>query len=176
MELLVVIAILGILMALLFPAVGAAINTAKRAQAKNDATQIATALKGYYTEYGRWPTGAAENYGDLTGLLLETIRASNNTENPRQIVFLEVNNYKKGKSGVDGSTFVDPWKQPYKVKIDADYNNKIESLPNTSTSDNATVNGTVAVWSIGVPKKGSEKNGSGYQENTDRAKYAKSWE
>jgi prepilin-type N-terminal cleavage/methylation domain-containing protein len=40
-ELLVVIAILGILMALLFPAVDGALEGARRAQASNDVTQIA---------------------------------------------------------------------------------------------------------------------------------------
>ncbi len=54
-ELLIVIAIIGILMALLFPAVGSAIDAARRAQAKNDVTQIATAITAYETEYGRLP-------------------------------------------------------------------------------------------------------------------------
>ena len=54
-ELLVVIAIMAILMTLLFPAVQSALDAAKKAQAKNDVTQIATAMVAFDTEYGRLP-------------------------------------------------------------------------------------------------------------------------
>ena len=54
-ELLVVVAIIGVLMSLLFPAVQGALDSAKKAQAKNDAVQIATAIVAYDTEYGRLP-------------------------------------------------------------------------------------------------------------------------
>ncbi len=55
-ELLVVVAIIGVLMSLLFPAVQGALDSAKKAQAKNDAMQIATAIVAYDTEYGRLPS------------------------------------------------------------------------------------------------------------------------
>src|SRR6266567_404798 len=54
-ELLVVIAIIAILIGLLFPAFQAVQNQAKRTQAKNDLTQIVTAVNAYYTEYGKYP-------------------------------------------------------------------------------------------------------------------------
>ncbi len=54
-ELLVVIAIIIILAGLLYPAYQAAQNQAKRTQAKNDLTQIVTAVNAYYTEYGKYP-------------------------------------------------------------------------------------------------------------------------
>jgi len=50
-ELLVVITVIAILMALLFPAFKGVQDQAKRTQAKNDVTQIATAVNAYYTEY-----------------------------------------------------------------------------------------------------------------------------
>ena len=55
-ELMVVVAIIVILMSLLFPAVQGALEAAKKAQAKNDVTQIATAIVAYDTEYGRLPS------------------------------------------------------------------------------------------------------------------------
>ena len=55
-ELLVVIAIIAILIGLLFPAFIAVQNQAKRTQAKNDLTQIVTAVNAFYTEYGTYPT------------------------------------------------------------------------------------------------------------------------
>src|SRR6266480_2206865 len=57
-ELLVVIAIIAILIGLLFPAFQAVQNQARRTQAKNDLTQIVTAVNAYYAEYGKYPLAA----------------------------------------------------------------------------------------------------------------------
>ena len=54
-ELLVVIAIIAILIGLLFPAFHAVQDQARRTQAKNDLTQIVTAVNAFYTEYGKYP-------------------------------------------------------------------------------------------------------------------------
>ena len=54
-ELLVVITIIAILMGLLFPAFKGVQDQAKRTQAKNDVTQIVTAVNAFYTEYGKYP-------------------------------------------------------------------------------------------------------------------------
>ena len=78
-ELLVVIAIIIILAGLLFPAYQAVQNQAKRTQAKNDLTQIVTAVNAYYTEYGKYPLVAAETIygpaGSLNDGLFYTLRA-----------------------------------------------------------------------------------------------------
>ncbi|MEP6709280.1 MAG: prepilin-type N-terminal cleavage/methylation domain-containing protein, partial [Verrucomicrobiota bacterium] len=55
LELLVVIAIITVLAGLLFPAFIGAQKQAKKTQAKNDVTQIVTAVNGFYTEYGKYP-------------------------------------------------------------------------------------------------------------------------
>jgi prepilin-type N-terminal cleavage/methylation domain-containing protein len=54
-ELLVVISIIAVLIALLFPAFQGVQDQAKRTQAKNDLTQIVTAVNAFYTEYGKYP-------------------------------------------------------------------------------------------------------------------------
>ena len=54
-ELLVVIAIIVILVGLLFPAFKGVQNQARQTQAKNDLTQIVTAVNAFYTEYGKYP-------------------------------------------------------------------------------------------------------------------------
>jgi len=74
-ELLTVIAIIAILMGLLLPAVNAAKNAARKAQAKNDETQFVTAVKAFYTDYGTYPVDPAITtsntndieYGDIAG-------------------------------------------------------------------------------------------------------------
>ena len=55
-ELLTVIAIIAILMSLLFPAVNAVKDAAKKAEAKNACTGIVAAVKQYNAEYGKYPS------------------------------------------------------------------------------------------------------------------------
>ena len=116
-ELLTVIAIIAILMGLLFPAVAAVKENAKKAQAKNDCAGIVAAVKQYNSEYGKYPTvfvaetggGSAEDadkdavIGDpvvtkakgVNSLLFNTLRAidrspnDKNSLNPRKIIFFE---------------------------------------------------------------------------------------
>ena len=141
-ELLVVIAIIGILMSLLFPAVNTAIDAAKKAQAKTDVTQIATAVIAYETEYGNLPPVPAAG-ADIDSTLLKALTAITTNDNSRSIVFLEVNQSKNGKSGVDSLTaptkFVDPWNNTYKIVADTNYSNSI-------TAKGTTLRKRVAVW------------------------------
>ena len=56
-ELLVVIAIIGILVALLLPAIQAAREAARRSQCQNNMKNIAIALQNYHSEHKRFPVG-----------------------------------------------------------------------------------------------------------------------
>jgi prepilin-type N-terminal cleavage/methylation domain-containing protein len=144
-ELLVVIAIIAILIGLLFPAFQAVQNQAKRTQAKNDLTQIVTAVNAYYTEYGKYPLVAADTIygpsGTPNNVLFNELRATATaTQNPRQIVFISppyVKDPTNPRSGVATQAttingisvaigdFVDPWGTPYNVAIDGNYDNQI---------------------------------------------------
>ena len=147
-ELLIVIAIIGILMSLLFPAVNSAIDAAKKASAQNDVTQIATAITAYNTEYGRLPgTGSSDTMGIVNKALTDILSGvANNTNNPRQIVFLEIQPWKKGKGGTNTSgEYLDPWGGKYQVALDGDYDNTLTGVGTNGST--ASLRKTVAVWS-----------------------------
>jgi len=131
-ELLVVIAIIGLLMAILFPAINGVLKTVKRNQARGDAMQIAAAINMYWNEYGRLPVELADQRLDEAGEddqnyftqtvsreIIEVLIGENADLNPKEKVFLNLQT-----PDVDG-TFLDPWDTQYYIKLDRDYNMKI---------------------------------------------------
>jgi prepilin-type N-terminal cleavage/methylation domain-containing protein len=162
-ELLIVIAIIGILMALLFPAVQGAIDAARKAQAQNDVTQIATAITAYVTEYGKLPgTVNSDAAQDVDSQLVKILTAdsSSTNDNPRKITFIEIGTFKlNSKSGTNAAgNFVDPWGGQYRVAMDGDYDNTLTGqlgvAPGPVTNN---IRKTVAVWNVAVGKDDTQK-------------------
>jgi len=141
-ELLVVITIIGILAGLLFPAVTRALDAAMAAKARNDVTQLVSAVKAYQLEYGRLPTTVVSSddgqeavqgwFQDNNDEIMRVLIGENyNDLNARGIVFLEARQA-KGSAGSfkDGlgtdKKYYDPWGTPYAIKMDTSYNNELE--------------------------------------------------
>ena len=113
-ELLVVIAIIVVLAGLGFAGLQGAIESGKKAQARNDVTQLAAAVKAYQLEYGRLPE-EAEIIAALTG------------ENTKELVFFEAKTAKGNppKGGILNDKLYDPWGQEYIIELDDDYDNRV---------------------------------------------------
>ncbi len=133
-ELLVVIAIIAVLAGLGFAGIQGAMESSKRAQARNDVHQIASAVKAYLLEYGRLP-GSGSVIDELTG------------DNSKRVVFLEAKNAKGTplKGGLSGSDMLDPWGNAYVIELDTDYNNKVRDqltsvIVETTAPDGKAIN------------------------------------
>ncbi len=146
-ELLVVISIIAILASLAFPAVNGAMDSAKKAQAKNNAVQIANAVVAYETEYGRLP-GNGTTTVDST--FMKILTANDSVNNPRAIVFLEASEWKKGKGGTNSLGYCDPWTAttPYSIALDTDYNNKVDVSTTGTASGSYSIMKKVGVWNV----------------------------
>jgi type II secretory pathway pseudopilin PulG len=176
-ELLVVIAIIIILAGLLFAGLRGAQEQARRTQAKNDLTQIVTAVNAYYTEYGKYPLVAADNViygagGILNADLFYTLRAvdaganGGNVANPRKIVFIsppDAKDQTNSRSGIktsDGQWY-DPWGTPYVIEIDGGYDNTVANPYTAKAGATPNLQIGVIAWSLGADQNGATAAASG---------------
>lgn len=169
-ELLVVITMIVVLLGLLFPAFQGVQNQAKKTQAKNDLTQIVTAVNAYYTEYGKYPLVNADSIYGRSGApsdtLFDELRGlSSATQNPRQIVFISPADSKDASNpragivtqdvtvngvAIKKGEFVDPWGNSYNIKIDGDYDNVVTNpYGGSGGAGSDSIRQGVIAWSFG---------------------------
>ena len=166
-ELLVVIAIIAVLASAGFAVGPAMMNRAKKLSAQSTATNIANAVEQFYSEYSALPDPdtvsniAEAQFATDASPLLDILVGGSETksieQNPRKIRFLSV---KEAKNRMDGALYtgtaiskiskiVDPWGQPFYIRLDYDYDERLQFTPQGSTQ--VTLNGRrVAVYSLGV--------------------------
>ncbi len=142
-EMLVVIAIIAILAGLLFPAINKALLQAKKAKARTEAANFASAIALYFNDYGRMPvpiTVQGLNTDEVSTYFTEAISRSvvqtltatdagdnaGHALNPRQKIYLSVDG-----GDVNGS-FLDPWGTQYRVILDRNLDGKVEYLNETN--------------------------------------------
>lgn len=131
-ELLIVIAIIAILAGLAFPAMKGAMSSAKKAQARNDVSQLASAIKAFQLEYGKLPSakaGSSDENPAVNKDVIKVLIGSNSTLNPKNIVFFEPKLPTAGKKGgLTNGTYQDPWGADYIFALDTSYDNKIQKI------------------------------------------------
>jgi len=161
-ELLVVMAIIGILVGLLFPAIGAARRHAIKARAQVEVARLKQAFVTYELDYESWPTGLV-GYDDpnqpwnsnglenLTGIQVEpgVVRMlaglNENGMNPDQNTYLSL----RPKQIREDGSFADPWGNPYKYMCDFNYDETVHIEFTDHDWSTNLVGQTVAVWSRG---------------------------
>ena len=161
-ELTVVMLIIIILMALVFTGAQGMIDRAKKTQAKNDLTQIVTAVNAFYTEYGTYPLAAqgsdfatkTDNTINNSGVINALRASAPDSLNTRKIVFFSprvvTSTPARGAVSSTNGICYDPWGNAYQLGIDGDYNN---SIPNPYTSTGGAgpqpLPQSVIAWSLG---------------------------
>jgi len=179
MELLVTITVIAILMALLFPAFRGVQDLAKNTEAKNNITQIVTAVTAYHTDYGKYPM--SNDLADITvdGLngntndkLFNGLRGQDSSVNPKNIVFMsppavkDDKNPRSGISGMDGQ-YYDPWGTPYVIRMDTTYDNLVAPNPYQANAGFTTnVNAGVIAWSFGKDRQSDSVPGPANDKKT----------
>ncbi len=113
-ELLVVIAIIGILAGMLLPALAAAKRAAQKAKAKLEAQAIVTAVEGYDSAYGRFPTAQNPNSdftygGSLLASYIPPLVSANTTNNSEVVaILMDMTNYPGGGATVNTNHVKNP--------------------------------------------------------------------
>ena len=171
-ELLVVIGIIGILVALIFPAIQKARRAAERHRAEVEVHSLLTALLTYQSEYNQWPikNDREPNGSDnvLVGILsgnpaFDTTNIVNATypPNPRHRVFLKISGVSTNELG----DMVDPWGVKYHINLDHDFNNSMtQEQDPEKTKYGATFVGLAAVWSWGPNMTCNSTNDADYDD------------
>jgi len=191
MELFTVMGVVAIIFGIAYPVFISIMERARKTQAKNDLTQIVTAVNGYYTEYGKYPVAINDITLASNADLFFTLRAvdpgiganAGNAANPRKIVFIQPHDSKvsnPGRAGIDSvqgsptfGAWFDPWGLQYQIRIDATYDNQITNPYNQDTGAGpAQLTQGVIGWSLGKDRAG----GSGNKDSGTSADDILSWQ
>ena len=176
-ELLTVIAIIGILAAILLPAVNRVRESARRADARNDVAQIEGAFTQFLTEYERWPDfeveGVVVSEADFdppstvlfVGPMVQAVtaedrEAAQEVGNRRVLIFFPLDS--------DDQPIGDPWGNAYRMKFDTTFQGTVSEVPNTDGDGTTSLRRNIAVWSLGQSVEPGD--------TPDQRRFITSWE
>lgn len=158
----IVLIIIPLLFAAVFAAGNSAITKSQKITTLATATAIESAVNYFMTEYGSMPNEGLSDTTLTTSSdthLLEVLLGLEDKLNTRSIKFLSVREGSGKKNGLiyssDGRSVVglfDPWGNGYNVRLDLDYDEKLD------VSGAVLDNRRVAVWSDGPDRKAGTKD------------------
>lgn len=148
LEMLVVVSILMVLAGMILAGLSAAQSRAKGLRASREVKQLKTAWDTYYADYSGFPEDASGNAFPVTESDIACIQilrgiphaddsaavAQYRSMNPKKIPYMDFHH--------KTTTFNDPWGNPYRIALDADYDGEV-------TIPGGTLRQSVAVWSNG---------------------------
>jgi len=163
-ELLVVIGIIALLASIAIPAGNIVLDKARNTQAKAAMKGLEVGIKGYQTEYNKYPANATYTDSQAIELvdgneLMQAITihgaqtAASKLVNPRALSFYDPSPAQKNRNGyTPGGGLMDPWGEPYIVAIDYNGDNEV-TIPSEAagTDDPATLAVGVVAYSTGKP-------------------------
>ncbi len=165
-ELLVVISIIAVLASMAFPVVTGVMEKARKVRTLAMIKDLQVAIKGYQTEYNRYPVETFQSDSEIRteegNTLIPILLGSDNqtTMNGRDITFIDLPMAKNGRGGLVGQSadnyyLVDEWGNPFFVIMDSNGDGKIRN-PDTSNDEPTISSGAstdlpngVAIYSSG---------------------------
>lgn len=175
-ELLIVIGIIALLAGMAFPAYAMVMKWARAVQARNAMAGLVIAIKGYQTDYNRYPMAAGKttdmtiNTSSTEGVaLLSALLGYDAVENPKKTKFYESTPAKNGVNGYDATTGIltDPWGNDYHIVIDYDRDGKIDN-PYVDGSGGAEIISEILIYTHGPNKS--------FDDISTKSDDIKSWE
>jgi prepilin-type N-terminal cleavage/methylation domain-containing protein len=158
-ELLVVITIIGILVGIAVPVGNKVLENTRKVKVQATIKDLQVAIKGYQTEYNRYPMKQAGGMDadittdDSTPLISVLMGENKDDLNPREIVFIELPIAKNGAGGLTGDEgayqLTDGWGEHFHIKMDTDYDNRIEN-PDVQNEDSSISGDAPARLPMGV--------------------------
>ena len=158
---------IALVTAVLFYPICGTIDSPGKSTAKTSTLCLVTALKAYYTEYGKWPDFTGDGLfldEKRQAQLLQMLCGKDERNNSRKIVFFEGRTAQQRRwfgehygGGFHPKTgaYLDPWGNLYCIAIDSDYDEEIAN----PYPDDPPIHARVIVWSIGKDgKQGSPAN------------------
>lgn len=184
-EMMVVIAIIGILAGLLFPAIGKALESAKRNKAGVEARAIAAAIDLFFNDHGylpvplnaqgfeSWQAAGHPNWRAMNEdapvhwgeqVSKDIIRVLINSESAPMGHVNRINTrgkvYINLESADQDGTLLDPWVTQYHIKLDRDFDGRVEFLsdPNQHRTRSVVVSAGRSREFFGGPNNINERD------------------
>jgi len=129
-EILVVITIIAILAGLGFGGIQAALRKARKTAALNSTTQLTVAIDNFFDEYNFLPLSDDPIFETNEGNLIQILSGEEQVINTKRQQFFTAKEAKAQKDGIEYSNparLYDPWGGGFKVRLDTDYDNRIEN-------------------------------------------------